>query len=465
MAQKVLAEALRNGGDLAEIYIEDRTSLNFGLEQSRVEDATLGGDRGGGVRVFYGNMAAYAYTDDLSEASLLEAARAAAAASKGSSTPAAIDFTKQDSPLDFKIERPYDDMSEAEKAALLHKVDEVARGVSPQVQQVATGFDHLRRRVWVYNSDGVWVEDDRNIIEFRVMVIAQKDGVIQRAFRAFGGQTGLEILAQHSIEDAARDAAETAVAMLDAKPAPAGEMPVVITNGWGGVLFHEACGHPLEADFITKGASAYANMLGERVGAEFLNAYDDATLPGRRGSFRFDDEGTPAQRTTLIENGILKEFMWDLTEARREGRASTGNGRRQSFRHMPMPRMTNTFIGAGPHDPEEIVKSVDKGLFVKSLGGGQVEIARGDFVFSVTEGYLIENGEITAPVRGATLIGNGPQVLSEIDMIGTDLELDPGFGMCGKGQSARVGLGQPTIRIPKMTVGGTDKPLQGQMGI
>jgi len=213
----------------------------------------------------------------------------------------------------------------------------------------------------------------------------------------------------------------------------------------------------MEADFVSKGSSAYPGMVGQQIANPIISAYDDSTIPGRRGSLRFDDDGTPAQHTTLIENGVLLEYMWDLVEARRMKRASTGNGRRQSFRHMPMPRMTNTYIAAGPHDPEEIIRSVEKGLYVKRLGGGQADIAKGDFVFSVTEGYLIENGKLTAPVRGATLMGNGPAVLREIDMVGTDFALDPGMGMCGKGQSARVSVGQPTVRIPRITVGGTDQ--------
>jgi TldD protein len=280
-----------------------------------------------------------------------------------------------------------------------------------------------------------------------------------------GGQIGLELLDQKDPVSAIVDAAESAVIMLDSRPAPAGEMTVVINNGWGGVLFHEACGHCLEADFITQGASAYAGLIGQRVGLDFLTAIDDGTIPGRRGSLRFDDEGTPTQRTILIENGILKEFMWDLTEARRANRKSTGNGRRQTFRHMPMPRMTNTYIDAGPHDPEEIIRSVKRGLFAKKLGGGQVEIGRGDYVFSVTEGWLIEDGKLTAPVRGATLVGNGPDTLRQMDMIGNDVALDPGIGMCGKFQSARVSVGQPTVRVPKLTVGGTEKPVEGMMAI
>jgi TldD protein len=222
------------------------------------------------------------------------------------------------------------------------------------------------------------------------------------------------------------------------------------------VLFHEACGHAMEADFVTNGGSAYSGKLGQRVGSDLITLIDDGTIPGRRGSLRFDDDATPAQRNVLIENGILREYMFDLVEARRMNRQSTGNGRRESFRHLPMPRMTNTYLAAGPHDPEEIIRSVKRGMYVKRMAGGQAELAKGDFVFNVTEGWLIEDGKLTAPLRGATIIGNGPQVLSEIDMVGTDLALDPGMGTCGKGQSARVSVGQPTVRIPRITVGGTE---------
>jgi TldD protein len=325
-------------------------------------------------------------------------------------------------------------------------------------------YNQVGRRVWIFNSEGLWVEDDRQIIEFAGTVTAQRGDVRQTMSAGIGGQMGLELLDHKDPVAEIRDAAESAVLMLDSRPAPAGEMTVVISNGWGGVLFHEACGHAMEADFITKGASAYNGLVGERVGPDFLTAVDDGTIPGRRGSLRFDDEGTPSSRTVLIENGILMEYMWDLTEARRAGRQSTGNGRRQSFRHMPMPRMTNTFIAAGPHDPEEIIRSVEKGLYAKRLGGGQVEIGRGDYVFAVTEGWLIENGKLTTPVRGATLVGNGPETLRQIDMIGTDFALDPGRGTCGKWQTARVSVGQPTVRVPRLVVGGTDRELSGMMG-
>jgi TldD protein len=464
--QRLLVTALKNGGDLAEVYLEDKDTLSLTLDNGRLEQAVQGSDIGAGIRVFYGNTAAYAYTDDLSETALMEAAQAAAAAARSSNEPrVSINLTIQESQLDFTVKKPFDEMSMADKAAILRQMDTAARAYSSHVVQVVARYDQVRRRVWIFNSDGVWVEDDRQMIEFGSHVTAQRGDVRQSMATGIGGQMGLELLDEKDPVASIVEAAESAVLMLDARPAPAGEMTVVINNGWGGVLFHEACGHCMEADFITKGASAYAGLVGQRVGPDFLTAIDDGTIPGRRGSLRFDDEGTPSQRTVLIEKGVLKEYMWDLTEARREGRHSTGNGRRQSFRHMPMPRMTNTFIDAGPHDPEEIIRSVKKGLYAKRLGGGQVEIGRGDYVFAVTEGWLIEDGKLTVPVRGATLVGNGPDTLRQMDMIGTDLALDPGRGMCGKWQSARVSVGQPTVRVPKLVVGGTDREISGAMGI
>jgi TldD protein len=464
-AVKVLSAALQTGGDLAEVYVEDRTSLSMRLEESKLENAVRGADRGAGVRVLFGNLATYAYTDDLAEESLLKAARAAAAAASGSSKTQVVDLTHRPSPLEFPVLKSFDSLAVADKAQMLHRMDKAARGFDPHVSQVIAGYGELRRQVWIFNSEGLYVEDDRNMVEVRAMVLAQKNGVIQRSMQGFGGQMGLELFEANDPVALSRELAEAAVKMLDARPAPAGEMTVVINNGWGGVLFHEACGHAMEADFVSKGSSAYTGRLGQQIAAPIVTAIDDGTIPGRRGSIRFDDDGTPSSRTVLIDNGILKEYMWDLVEARRMNRESTGNGRRQSFRHMPMPRMTNTYIARGPHDPEEIVRSVKKGLYVKRLGGGQADIAKGDFVFSVTEGYLIEDGKLTAPVRGATLTGNGPEVLSEIDMVGNDFALDPGMGMCGKFQSARVSVGQPTVRIPRLTVGGTDEEISGAMAM
>ena len=455
--RRVLDAGLTKGADLAEVYLENKESLSLTLDEGRLEKARQGNDIGGGVRVFYGNNAAYAYTDDLTEESLIEAAGvAAAAAENANNAQVCADLTKGESPVASRIERPFEEMSTQEKAGVLRQMDDVTRQHSPHIVSVQCGYTETRRRVWVYNSEGVWAEDDRAFIEFQGQVAAQKGDVRTSSMTGIGGQIGLEFFDDRDPVQMMPEAADTALLMLDARPAPAGEMPVVINNGWGGVLFHEACGHCMEADFITKGASAYTGLVGEKVGPNFLTAYDDGTLPGRRGTMRFDDEGAPTNRTVLIENGILKEYMWDLTEARRAGRASTGNGRRQTFRDMPMPRMTNTYIDAGPHDPEEIIGSVKKGLYAKKLGGGQVEIGRGDYVFTVTEGWLIEDGKLTAPVRGATLVGNGPETLRLIDMIGTDMALDPGRGMCGKGQWARVSVGQPTVRVPKLTVGGTE---------
>ncbi len=457
-AQRVLAEALRTGADLAEIYVEDVESLELGLDDSRIEKAVRGADRGAGVRVFFGSLVTYAYTDDLSEDSLLNAARAAAAAGSGSASPRPIDLTERKSPLHFPIEKPHEALSIEDKVALLTAMDEAARAYSPHIVQVTPAYLELHRHMWLFNSDGVQVEDDRFFTEVRGGVIARKNGTLQRVREGFGGRVGLELLDQHDAVAKITGMAERAVQMLDARPCPAGEMTVVMCNGWGGVLFHEACGHQMEADFITKGASAYTGKIGERVANPIITALDDGTIPGRRGSLRFDDDGTPAQRTVLIEQGILREYMWDLVESRRVGRAmSTGNGRRESYRHMPMPRMTNTYIDRGEHDPEEIIASVQRGIYIKDMAGGQADIAKGDFVFNATTAWLIEDGKLTAPVRGATVFGNGPQVLQEIDMVGNDLALDPGMGMCGKGQAARVSVGQPTIRIPRVTVGGTSE--------
>jgi TldD protein len=455
IVRKVMSECLKNGGDLAEIYMEDRRSISLGLEDSKVEEAVKGTDRGAGIRIFYGNVAAYAYTDDVSQESLLGAAREAASAARGSSKARVLEFTRSRSSLDFPLEKGFGTMSETSKAQLLHDIDQMARGYDSRINQVRASYREQCRRVWIYNSEGHCAEDERNMIQVIIVAMAQKDTLVQRAVTAIGGQLGLELLDRQDPLTEAREAAESAIKMLDARSAPAGQTMVVMNRGWGGVLFHEACGHALEADFVNQGASIFTGRLGEQVASPLITLIDDSTLPTRRGSFRFDDDGTRSQETILIEKGVLTEYMWDLTQARRGGHHSTGNGRRQSFRYLPMPRMTNTFIASGESHPEEIIQSVKKGLYVKMLGGGQADVAKGDFVFSVDEGYLIEDGRLTAPVRGATLIGNGPEILKQIDMVGHDLELDKGLGVCGKGQRIPVSVGQPTLRIPRITVGGT----------
>ncbi len=463
-ARRILTEALRNGGDLAEIYIEHRQSIVLGLEDSKVEEAVKGIDRGAGIRVFYGSVAAYAHTDDLSPESLLRAAREASSAAKASNRVQVLGFTCSKSSLDFPAEKPFDTMRESEKAELLRGIDQVARGYDPQISQVQADYEEFSRRVWICNSEGHWAEDERNMVQLRIVALAQKEGLVQRAVAAIGGQQGLELFDRVDPFVEARSAAESAVRMLEAQPAPVGEMTVVMNHGWGGVLFHEACGHALEADFVNQGASVFAGRLGDRVASPLITVIDDGTLQARRGSFRFDDDGTPSERTVLIEEGVLREYMWDLAQARKANHRSTANGRRQSFRYLSMPRMTNTFIAAGESDPEEIIRSVKKGLYVKMLGGGQADVVKGDFVFSVSEGYLIEDGKLTAPVRGATLIGNGPQILTQIDMVGNDLELDKGLGVCGKGQVIPVSVGQPTLRIPSITVGGTMEESEPKSG-
>lgn len=456
LAKKVLAEALKTGADFAELYVEDVKSLQLRLDDARLEQAIRGVDRGAGVRVFFGGLATYAYTDNLSEATLLDAARAAASAGKLSAKSQSIDLTERKSPLNFPIEKPLDSRSIQEKAQMLHEIDAIGRAYHPAIAQVGATYRENHRKVWIYNSHGVHAHDDRQYVEMMMQMVAQRDGVLQQCVEGFGAQSGLELFDKNDYREKAHEVAASAVVMLDARPCPAGEMTVVMPNGWGGVLFHEACGHQMEADFITKGVSAYSNKVGEMVASPLITAIDDGTIAGRRGSIRFDDEGTPSQRTVLIEKGVLKEYMWDLTEARRVGReGTTGNGRRQDFRYMPIPRMTNTFIDNGDYDPQEIIASTQKGIYIKSMSGGQADISRGDFVFNAKEAFLIEDGKLTAPLRGATITGNGPAVLKEIDMVGNDLALDPGIGMCGKGQGARVSVGQPTLRIPKVMVGGT----------
>lgn len=455
-AAKVLSEALKTGADLAEIYVEDVLTLRLGLDDGRIEQAIRGADRGAGVRVFFGNLVTYAYTDSLDEDSLIGAARAAASAGTHSNESKVIDLTERKSPLEYPIVKPLDSMSIEDKAAFLHRINETGRAANPLIVQVLGRYGEERRRMWLFNSDGLQVSDDRQFVEVGIGVIAQRDGRLQQVYEGFGGQVGLELFDNNDPIALTHDLVESAVKMLDARPAPAGEMTVVMPNGWGGVLFHEACGHQMEADFITKGASAYSGKVGEQIASPLITALDDGTIPGRRGSLRFDDDGTPSSRTVLIEKGVLKEYMWDLVESRRVGRpANTGNGRRESYRHMPMPRMTNTFIDAGEHDPQEIIENTKKGIYIKRMAGGQADIAKGDFVFNATEAYMIEDGRLTAPLRGATIAGNGPEVLKEIDMVGNDLKLDPGFGTCGKGQAARVSVGQPTLRIPRVMVGGT----------
>jgi len=454
LVAEVLVAARRKGGDFAEVFVEERSSTSVRLDDARVEELTTGLDRGAGVRVCRGTTYGYAYSNRLDRDSLLEAAAAASAALAGEAPGAVVDLTERTGPGTNRAGRAAAEVDAATKVGWLREVDEVARGVSPEVAQV-TGiyFDSLQRRL-IATSDGDWVREDRPRIRVVAQVVAKRGDVIQTGWHGPAACAGVEFLDLHLPAETGRQAAERAVAMLDSIPAPAGEMPVVVANGCGGVLFHEAVGHPLEADAIDKEASVYRGLIGEQCASELINGVDDATIRNGWGSYDFDDEGTPAQRTVLFTDGVLQGFLQDRMRAAKMGVAPTGNARRESYAHPPIVRMTNTNILPGSTDPAEVISGTDRGIYVRGLGGGQVNPASGDFVFGVSEGYLIEHGEVTTPVRGANLIGRAIDVMSSVDVVGSDFETWE--GVCGKdGQGAPVGSGSPTLRIGRITVGGT----------
>ncbi|MGH2661370.1 MAG: TldD/PmbA family protein [Actinomycetota bacterium] len=453
LVRDVLQIALASGGRFAEIFAEERRSTSIRLDDRRVEELTTGLDRGVGVRVIAGETTAYAYSNRLDAAPLREAARAAAAAVRGGQPGAVLDLRRQE-PVHHGAEEPAAGVPTVRKVEWLREVDDAARSVAAEIHQVVAGYGDSVQRLLVASSEGLWVEEERPRVRLMASVVAGRDGVRQTGFEGPAGLGGVELLAQHPPAEVGRIAARRAVTMLDGVSAPAGEMPVVVGPGGGGVLFHEACGHGLESDTIGKEASIYRGRLGERLGAQLVTGVDDATLPGAWGSFSFDDEGTPTQRTVLVNEGVLTGYLYDTYWARKDGAESTGNGRRQSYAHLPIPRMTNTSILPGATAPGDVIGSTANGLYAKVLGGGQVNPATGDFVFGVSEGYLIENGEITRPVRGANLIGNGIGILQAIDAVASDFDSRP--GTCGKdGQGAPVTTGSPTLRIARMTVGGT----------
>jgi len=451
----VLRRALLRGGDFAEVYLEDRDALAIRLDDGRVDQALGGREAGFGVRLVDGSRTFYSHGDEVREQTLFAAADAVARAAAAHARTEVVDLGPVRGDVGkHPVRVPPETVDVRRKAALLRAGDEAARRVSSSIVQVSATYAETRQRVLVANSRGERVRDDRTRLRFVVSVVARRDGVIQTGYEALGASAGFEIIDERGAADIAVAAANKAVTMLDARPAPAGAMPVVLANGFGGVLFHEACGHGLEADTVAKGASVYAGKLGQRIAAPGVDAFDDGLLRNGWGSAAFDDEGTPTQRTQVIADGILCSFLYDRLEANKAGVRSTGNGRRQSFRHVPLPRMTTTYIAGGQATAEEIIAATPYGFYAKSLAGGQVEPASGAFVFGVAEGYLIEHGRVTAPLRGATLIGNGIEILNRIDMIAGDLEVKS--GMCGKeGQGVPVGTGQATLRVSEMTVGGT----------
>ncbi len=454
--ERVLAGAVRTGADFAEVYAEDKRSTSAGLDDGRVEQVSSGRDRGAGIRVVAGETTGFAYTSDLSEVGLERAASAAAAAaSQGGGGVRTVALTKSAPHRPNTIEQDPDSVAKAAKVELLQRMNEAARSYAPEIVQVSAGYGDSRKRVVVANTDGVYAEDDIVRTLLRISAVADGDTGMQTGSNSMGHTVGFEIFDTVDVEEFAREAARQAITKLRARPAPSGAMPVVIKHGTGGVLFHEACGHGLEADHIQKGASVYAGKVGQQVASPLVTLVDDGTMPGEWGTLGFDDEGHITQRNVLIEDGILTDYMWDYLRSRKDGRPQSGNGRRQSYQHLPMVRMTNTFVLDGPDDPDDIISSTESGVYVAKLGGGSVNTASGDFVFGMTEAYLIENGEITEPLRDGNLIGNGPKVLADIDMLANDFAMGSP-GTCGKdGQGVPVGDGQPTLRVKSLTIGGT----------
>jgi len=453
LAGGLVERALRRGGDFADLYVERRDGFTLSLDDRRVERAQTGSETGAAIRVVAGDATYFGHVDGLAEADLERLAdEVASAVRSGRAEPRPLSAQRPVSLQDVRIDPQ--SVPPERKAQLLRECDERARSVGDEVSQVAASYVEGRRRVQVANSDGLLGSDDRTRVRLGAQVVARREDRVESGSESLAGHAGFELF-DGDPAAVAEEAARRAVTMLAARPAPAGRMPVVVGNGFGGVLFHEATGHGLESDAVQKHASVYEGRLGDKLASSIVTAYDDGTMPGEWGTDAIDDEGTPCQSTRVLDEGELCVFLYDLLRARKDGRPSTGNGRRQSFRHLPIPRMTNTYIAPLDTDPQDIIGGVQKGLYAVSFGGGQVEPATGDFVFGLSEGYLIENGEVTAPVRGATLIGNGIDVLTKIDAIGNDLAMKSGF--CGKdGQQVPVGTGQPTVRISELTVGGTD---------
>ena len=453
---RVLREALATGGEFAEIFAEDRRGSLVALDDGRVEDISSGHDRGAGIRVIVGSTTGFAHTADLSERGLLAAAEAASGAARsGGNGAREVALSRAARPSPSPVEILPASVAKADKVELLRRADAAARAAGGDVRQLNANYRDSRRQVLVANSDGVLASDDQVRVRFGVSAVANGDTGMQTGSEIVGATMGFELFDRHNVEELARQAAERATLKLRARPAPSGTMPVVIKSGTGGVLFHEACGHGLEADHIAKAVSVFTGRVGEEVASPLVTLVDDGTMSHEWGALAIDDEGHQAGRNVLIENGVLTDYMWDWLRARKEGRASSGNGRRQSYQHLPMVRMTNTFLMNGSESPEEIIRQTERGVYVAQLGGGQVNTATGDFVFGMTEAYLIQDGEVTEPIRDANLIGNGPQVLRDIDVIGNDFSM--GYpGMCGKqGQGVPVGMGQPTLRVRALTIGGT----------
>jgi TldD protein len=454
---RVFGEVMRHSVDFADLYFQISREESWALEDGIVKDGSASIEQGVGVRALSGEKTGFAYSDEIILPALEEASRAARAIAVQGGDRRVQAWTHK---AGHQLYLPVDavaSLPDSEKVAWLERVDRETRKIDPRIVQVMASVSAVHEVVLIATSDGELAADVRPLVRFNVSVLVEQNGRREQGYAGAGGRYSLaELVAGDRPLALAREAARQALINLEAIPAPAGPMTVVLGPGWPGVLLHEAIGHGLEGDFNRKGTSAFANRIGERVATEACTVVDDGTLARRRGSLNIDDEGTPTQCTTLIENGILRGYMQDKLNARLMGVRPTGNGRRESFAHITMPRMTNTYMRPGPHAPEEIIASVKNGIYAVNFGGGQVDITSGKFVFSASEAYAIENGRLGAPLKGATLIGNGPDVLTRVTMVGNDLKLDEGVGTCGKeGQSVPVGVGQPTLRIDGLTVGGT----------
>ncbi|WP_374382859.1 metalloprotease TldD [Thermomonas sp.] len=455
--ERTFAALLGPGVDFGDLYFQHARRESWSMEDGIVKDGAHSIEQGVGVRAISGEKTGFAYADDLDAAALLASAQSARAIARDGRQHGPQALQRNPGRALYPALDPVDAMANEAKVAVLRRVDALVRALDPRVQQVMVGLTGGVDTVLVARSDGVLAGDVRPLVRMNVQVIVEQGGRRESGYAGFGGRYSYdELLADDKPERFAREALRQALVNLEAVDAPAGVMPVVLGSGWPGVLLHEAVGHGLEGDFNRKGTSTYAGRIGQQVAAKGVTIVDDGTLEGRRGSLNVDDEGTPTQCTTLIEDGVLVGYMQDTLNARLSGVAPTGNGRRESFAHLVMPRMTNTYMRAGTHDPQEMIRSVKKGLYAVNFGGGQVDITSGKYVFSATEAYLIEDGRVTAPVKGATLIGNGPETMQKVAMVGHDMALDDGVGTCGKdGQSVPVGVGQPSLLISELTVGGT----------
>jgi TldD protein len=451
---EILSVALQHGGDFADIFLERKISTMVACEADRIERIKTGTDVGAGIRVVYGDTTAYAYTNNLDQDELLAVADIASRAAKRAEGKVNIDLRAVAPELELGITQMPNLIAIDEKVKVVEEANQAARALDQRIKQVMVGYGDVVQDVVIANSLGRLVEDQRVRTRISVNAVAAEGGQVQTGFDSIGGAQGFEMVNADVCAALGETAAKRAITLLEAKPAPAGRMTVVMAGDAGGTMVHEACGHGLEADLVQKGLSVYGGKQGEAVAAECITVVDDGTIPYKYGTFRYDDEGFKTEKTVLIKNGCLKHFMYDYLTSVKDRVSSTGNGRRESFEHKPIPRMRNTYIAPGKEDPDTIIKSVKTGLLVKKMGGGQVNTINGDFVFDVAEGYLIKDGEAYQAVRGATLTGNGPEVLKNVDMVGRDFGFT--IGTCGKdGQGAPVSDAQPTLRIPSMVIGGT----------